>query len=421
MTNLANQLVAAEREEVARGIRLLLGKPLIAEHESPTTFDLVRRRRDPIARWFEYYCGWSLAVEPRQGYARLAKIRGDGHALADATRPARRLRSGRAALDRRRYTLLCVVAAELLSSPMTTIGLLADRVMLATRADPVLTVFDPTRRPERMAYVDVLRLLESHGAIESVDGATDTYLESSDAKVLYRVDATLVMRLLSAPRGPSQLAVPADEVPGRFGELLAELVGERRYGSLSDSDAAPVSEVQRNLWLRHTVFRRIFDDPVVYRDDLTDAQLAYLSSPTGRQLLRRAAEQSGFELEERAEGFLLVDQDGLATDSRFPDDSSTAKVAALVLLDVITASGGITLEQLRNEAAAVLSRSPRWAMAYRSDDGADRLASDAVAVLAQFGLVRRTGGLVFGLPAVARYAVATVSALNDSDMQEVPG
>ena len=57
-------------------------------------------------------------------------------------------------------------------------------------------------------------------------------------------------------------------------------------------------------------------------------ELAYLGSPTGRQIVRRAAEQGGFVLEERADGLLLVDPDGIATDSRFPDDSATARVAA---------------------------------------------------------------------------------------------
>lgn len=40
--------------------------------------------------------------------------------------------------DRRRYMLLCVVVAELLLVPVTTIGLLADRVVQATVADDAL-------------------------------------------------------------------------------------------------------------------------------------------------------------------------------------------------------------------------------------------------------------------------------------------
>ena len=65
---------------------------------------------------------------------------------------------------------------------------------------------------------------------------------------------------------------------------------------------------------------------MVYRDELTAGQLAYLASPTGRQIMRRAADEAGFVLEERAEGFLLVDPDAVSTDTKFPDDSSTACV-----------------------------------------------------------------------------------------------
>ncbi|WP_158843427.1 TIGR02678 family protein [Saccharothrix deserti] len=408
MSNLANQLVIAEREEVARAIRLLLATPLIGARTAPEAFDLVRRRREPVEKWFDYYCGWSLVVEPRLGYARLVKVR----IATDPTRPARRHRTGRAPFDRRRYTLLCVVAAELMGVPVTTIGLLADRVVQAVAADPALPPFDTSSRAERMAFVDALRLLESVGAVEVVDGATESFVDSTAAKVLYRVDATLLMRLLAAPVGASQVAVPADEVPLRFPELLTRLSRERRYG---DADE-PVSEVQRNLWLRHSVFRKLVEDPVVHRDELTPAELAYLSSPTGGQLLRRAADQAGFLVEERAEGVMLIDPDGLATDSRFPDDSGNAKVAALLLLDVITsASGPVAVEQLRAEADALLSRFPRWAKGYRGEDGAVRLVADALDVLGAFGLVRVDGGVVRARPAAVRYAVTRTSTDDGED------
>jgi uncharacterized protein (TIGR02678 family) len=404
MSNLANQLVIAEQEDVARGIRLLLATPLLSERLAPEAFDLIRRRREPIAKWFDYYCGWQLLVEPRLGYVRLTKVR----AQADPTRPARRSRSGKAPFDRRRYTLLCLVAAELLAAPVTTIGLLADRVTQAAAADPVIDPFDTSARGERMAYVDVLRMLESYGAIEVVDGATEAFVGSETAKVLYRVDSTLVMRLLAAPNGPSQFTLPADDIAGRFDELLAALRRERRYGDAPDAAHAAdgASEVQRNLWLRHSIFRRLVDDPVVYRAELSAAELAYLSSPTGRQLLRRAAEQGGFLLEERAEGVLFVDPDALATDGKFPDDSSNAKVAALLLLDVITASAvGVAPEQLSAEADRLLREFPRWAKGYRGDEGKEQLVTDAVAVLSEFGLVTFSGEVVVALPAASRYVV----------------
>ncbi len=415
MSQLGNQLVVAEREEVARGIRMLLARPLIAERASPEHFDLVRRRREPIRRWFDYYCGWTLVVEPRLGYARLFKV----GAATDPSRPARRLRSGRPPFDRRRYVLLCVVAAELLAVPVTTIGLLADRVSQATAADQVVATFDTASRAERMAFVDVLRLLESYGAVEVLDGATETYVDSVVAKVLYRVDATLLLRLLAVPVGPSQLAVPPDEVALRFEEMLAAVSRERRYGPAAGpaedghtDDGVGRSEVQRNLWLRHSVFRRLVDDPVLYLDDLSADERAYLASPTGRQLLRRAAAEGGFAAEERAEGVLLVDPDGICTDSRFPD-AGTAKVAALLLLDVI--DGTVTAEPLELAATGLLERFPRWARLYRDDDGPAHLVTDALAALTEFGLVRTTAGLVQPLPAAARYTVAGIRSAYDLD------
>ncbi|WP_330232078.1 TIGR02678 family protein [Nocardia sp. NBC_00508] len=414
MSELANQLVIAEREEIARGVRHLLADPLITERATPEVFDVIRRRRDPIAKWFDYHCGWALIVEPRLGYARLVKVR----AAIDPTRPARRLRSGRAEFDRRRYVLLCVVAAELFAAPVTTIGLLAGRVRVATAEDPVVASFDTANRAERMAFVDALRLLEAFGVLEAIDGAADSYVESDTAKVLFRVDTTLLLRLLALPTGPSQLGLPTAEVPLRFDDVLVELTRERRYGLAAASgrhaDRTGVSDVQRNLWLRHSVFRRLVDDPVVYFDELTEDERAYLASPTGRQLLRRAAEQGGFVLEERAEGLLLVDPDGIATDSRFPDDAGTAKVAALLLLDAMP--GPTTAEQLQRSAAGILDRFPRWARTYRGDDGARQLVSDALAVLRSFGLVRLSAsGLVTPLPAASRYRVSEIRTADSTE------
>ncbi|URN10245.1 TIGR02678 family protein [Actinomadura madurae] len=387
MSRLANQLVQAEKEELARAIRLLLGRPLVSLHTDPDGFDLVRRRHSALARWFDYYCGWRLFMEPRQGYARLVKVRRD----ADPSRPARRRRSTKAPLDRRRYTLMCLVAAELLAVPVTTIGMLARRVVQAA-ADDRIPAFDPVRGDERAAFVDALKLLEHYGAVTAVDGATDAYLDSAEAKVLYRVDTTRVMRLLSAPVAPSRL--PETDWPD-----LDELTVERRYG------ADEPTETQRNLWARHSLLRRLLDDPVVYRADLSQAEAAYAGSLTGRQILRRAAEEAGLEFEERAEGYLLIDTDALATDSKFPDDGSHAKVAALLLLDRLARDGQAPHADLVTEAGRLLARRPRWAMAYQSEGGAGRLADDALAVLRGFGLAAERDGLVRAMPAAHRYSV----------------
>ncbi|WP_043620372.1 TIGR02678 family protein [Nonomuraea candida] len=404
MSSLANQLVRAEKEEIARAIRTLLGRPLVSLHDDPAAFDLIRRRRQPLIQWFDYFCGWRLVVEPRQGYARLVKVRSE----PGPTRPARRRRTTRAPFDRRRYTLLCLCAAELLTSPVTTIGMLAQRVVQAAAVEPGVPAFDPVRNDERAAFVDALKLLEHYGAVTAMDGATDAYLDDEDAKVLYRVDTTRVIRLLSAPVPPSRVAAAREQAHPAAGEaapfvpgegVLEALVAEARYGGDEPT------ETQRNLWARHSLIRRLLDEPVVYRDELTPAQAAYAASLTGRQLLRRAAEEAGFVLEERAEGFLLVDPDAVATDTRFPDDGSHAKVAALLMLDLLVTSGPVTAARLDEEAARLLRRFPQWAKAYQSDGGGPRLAADALEVLTLFGLARRSGDRVAALPAAARYRV----------------
>ena len=401
MTNpekLGNQLVGAEEADVAQGIRALLAMPILHERQAPELFAVIRARRGPIAKWFDHTCGWTLTVEPRAGYARLAKVR----ASSDGRRPARRERGGRAAFDRRRYTLLCVVAAELLAAPVTTIGLLATRVERATAADAAIPDFDTARRSERLAYVDVLLLLERWHALEALDGATEAFADTAEAKVLYRVDSTLVVRLLASPQGPSRFTTDPEHVPERFDGLLTALVAEPRYG-----EPGAATDVQRNLQARHSVFRRLLDDPVVHRDELDHAELAYVTSPTGRRLLRDAARRAGMVLEERDEGWMLVDPDAIATDRRFPDDTHTG-AAGLLLLDALQRGpDGLTDEQLVRATAGILAREPSWARGYQSDDGADRLASDAVEVLLAFGLVRREGAVVVARPAAARYAVTS--------------
>lgn len=383
MSTLANQLVRAEKEEIARAIKTLLGRPLVSQHDDPAAFDLIRKRRQPLTQWFDYFCGWRLVVEPRQGYARLVKVRSE----ASATRPARRRRTTRAPFDRRRYTLLCLCAAELLTSPVTTIGMLAQRVVQAAAVEAEVPAFDPVRAEERAAFVDAVKLLEHYGAVSAMDGTTDSYLADEDAKVLYRVDTTRVIRLLAAPVPPSRAAD------------VTALTAEARYGGDEPT------ETQRNLWARHSLIRRLLDEPVVYRDELTPAQSAYAASLTGRQIIRRAAEEAGFVLEERAEGFLLVDPDATATDAKFPDDGSHAKVAALLLLDLLVSAGPVTAARLDAEAAGLLRRFPQWARAYQSDGGGPRLAEDALEILTLFGLARRSGDRVAALPAAARYRV----------------
>ena len=114
---------------------------------------------------------------------------------------------------------------------------------------------------------------------------------------------------------------------------------------------------------------------------------------------------------------MFIDTEALATDSKFPDDSSTAKVAALLLLDKLQGAPA-TLAQLDFHATELLARFRRWAMSYRDAEGPAKLRSDAIAVLAEFGLARTDGEVVSPLPAAARYAVgAARTARPDEENQ----
>ncbi|MFG2054209.1 TIGR02678 family protein [Micromonospora sp. NPDC048930] len=392
MSDLRSELDRERATERAQAIRALLASPLLTRDTGPD-FALVVRHRADLVTWFDTHTGWRLIVEPRAGYARLMKT----SPRPPVDRPARRPRGARTPFDRRRYTLLCLVAAELLGGPVTTIGIIAERLAHACAAEPDIVGFDSSRHDDRRAYVDALLVLEELGVLTAVDGSTDTYLQQTDAKVLYRVDSGRLVRLLAARQAPSRLP---------DGDIDA-LVHEPRYGG-ADDPTTEVSDEQRNRWLRHSIVRRLLDDPVVYFADLSDAQRAYANSITGRRMLRTAVADAGMILEERAEGLLAADPDALATDEKFPAGGSVAGQAALLLLDTILAArpDPVGEEQLIRQLADRFTAVPGWARTYRSDGGPDRLTGEALALLARFGLIDHEDGVVRALPAAARYAVS---------------
>lgn len=67
MTALDNQLARQESEEIARGVRLLLAGPLLVSGHDRDDFDLVRRRRVPLDKWFDCYCAGGSSSSPDTG------------------------------------------------------------------------------------------------------------------------------------------------------------------------------------------------------------------------------------------------------------------------------------------------------------------------------------------------------------------
>lgn len=399
-------------EERAEAVRRLLADPLLSSRSTPDAFRLVVRHAAWLTDYFEQACGWALIVAAAAGFARLAK-----RAVAtDPTRPLRRVRGERAPFDRRRYQLLCLVCAELVRHPVTTVGLLAEAV--AAEAG-----LDSARQAERAAFVDALRALIDWGALEVSAGELDAYVGSDGANALLAADTSMLHRLLVADAAPSSL--PADV---GVAEATGLLLAEPRYGP-DAGVAAAMGEEARNRWARHRLGRQLLDDPVVHAEDLTEVEAAYLASPSGRRWLRDRVAEAGMELEERADGVLAVDPDGIATDLQFPAPAGSAHQLALLLVDQLVHTDLDGTRRLTPLSAAgldravrdVLDRYPSWARSHREDGGPERLSRQAVDLLVAFGLAQRDGaGGVEPRPALARYRSAPVVVTGATSLFEEP-
>ena len=375
-------------DERSRAVRTLLGAPLLDAGAEPAAFRLVARHQGWLTDWFETVCGWALVVDVASGFARLAKRAAD----VDATRPLKRTRGAAQPFDRRRYQLLCLVCAELVRHPVTTVGLLARAVTLDAG-------LDTSRHAERAAFVDALRALVSWGALRASGGDVDAFLDSDQGNAMLMADTARLHRMISSATAPS--ALPEDLDAHAATEAL---LVEPRYGeSPHDPDSADTD--QRMRWVRHTLARRLLDDPVTHLDDLGPTERDYLASSAGRKWLRDRVAEAGLELEERSEGILAVDPDGIATDRLFPAPHGNAHQLALLLLDRLARPpGALDPVAVRREVDAILDRFPGWARSHREGDGPDRLADEAVDLLVGFGLARREpDGTVAARPALARY------------------
>ncbi|MHB2023642.1 MAG: TIGR02678 family protein [Mycobacteriales bacterium] len=389
---MVESLLAADlADERSRAARVLLATPLLNAATDADAFRLVVRQAPWLTTFFEEACGWTLVVDANAGFARLGK-RPVG--APDTSRPLRRARGSGGAFNRRRYQLLCLACAELVRHPVTTIGLLAAAVT------PVAGL-DTSRYGERGAFVDALRTLICWGTLRVSSGEVEAFVDNERANAILIADTVRLHRLLVSAVAPS--ALPADlDVDAAIERLLAE----PRYGDPSPEGAEVGSDEARHRWTRHRLGRRLLDDPVTYLDELTEAERDYLASPGGRRWVRDRVTEAGFELEERAEGLLAVDPDGLATDQRFPAPLGNAHQLALLLVDRLAPDRRLSPAQLAAAVEEILARYPSWARGARQGDGAEHLTDEAVELLVGFGLARtEPDGSLRARPALTRYRV----------------
>lgn len=387
MSSLATRLEDAQRAERTAALRYLLRHPLVCEREDAEMFIIIVRHRHWLANWFAEQPSWKLLVEPVAGFARLHKV----PARPDGSRPAQL--AGKPPFDRRRYVLLCLTLAALEEcGTQTTLARLVEIVTSLSADDPEIERLDTNVYGDRRAFVDVLRWLAAHHVLRLRDGDTEGYARSGEGDALYDVDDRLLGQILAAPRPPAMSTHPD--------ELLHEYYPETEDG------------VRRRS--RHTVFRYLLDEPVVYYEDLPPEVYEWLDHSRG--VVYGRLEEVGFEVERRKEGLAAVDPAGEVSDTLFPDGGSTTKHVALLLAEQLAAAARagaavVSEAEVRRCTAALIAdygERCRWRQDYMApgEDGAALLADDAMRLLASFHLVARTPGGWRPRPAIARFAAA---------------
>ncbi|MBS2961898.1 TIGR02678 family protein [Actinocrinis puniceicyclus] len=395
--SLQETLTAQREQQLRRAARALLRRPLLrAQGSTADDFKLVRTHAAQLRAWFERNTGWQLYVDAE--VARLRRIPGSD---ADPTHPALDPKTG-LEFSRRRYVLLCLALAVLeRSEAQIALGWLAEQVVLSC-ADPAFattgTHFALDEREQRTDLVAVVRLLLDLGVLAKVAGDEDAFLKES-GDVLYDVERRVLAGMLACRRGPSTVAAPG------FADRLAAL----------NAQVLPDSDDLRNRELRHRLTRRLLDDPVVYHEELTEAERAYLASQRG-QIAQRISALTGLVPEARAEGLAMVDPEDDLTDLRMPEAGTDGHVTLLVAEYLAAQQRAVPVFQLTAHVRRIAGEYAGFWRRSAQEPGAEAaLVATALDRLSALGLVTVTEvdgrPAVLARPALARYAVAEATLL----------
>jgi uncharacterized protein (TIGR02678 family) len=374
--------------QIRHAVRTLLTRPLLlAGDRDEQAFRLVRTHAAELRSWFDRETGWRLHVDAHG--ARLFKTSSN----PDDTRPARD--RGQAPFGRRRYVLLCLSLAILeRSESQITLGRLAEQLLVAAAEPDIATTgitFYLDRRDERSDLVAVARLLLDWGVVRRVAGDEDAYL-GQVGDVLYDVDRRVIASLLAGTVGPSTVDAATIE------ERLSALVAEPR----------PDTEELRNRALRHALTRKLLEEPVVYYDDLSADELAYLRSQRG-QIVGRITDLTGLVAEIRAEGIAMVDPDDELTDARMPAEGTQSHLTLKLAEFVASRSDGVRVSELRERARTLAQEFKSLWRKTATELGAEvapvQQAIETLRVLRLANVSVGADPLVLGRPAIHRYKV----------------
>ncbi|TDC05704.1 TIGR02678 family protein [Streptomyces sp. 8K308] len=387
-TPLAEVLDGQHAADLRKAARALLRESLLlARGPHADSFRLVRRHAAELREWFDRNTGWSLHVD-----GETARLRRTPGTLTDPTHPAHEAGRAAAPFTRRRYVLLCLALAVLeRGEAQTALGRLADQVVLEAAAPELAAAgirFTLDERDERLDLAAVVRLLIRLGVLRRIAGDEDAYV-SGVGDALYDVERRVLAGLLATPRGPSLVQATG------FEDRLAEITAETAL----DSDEL------RFRAIRHTLTRRLLDDPVLYYDELTEAERAYLTRQRGF-LTARVTELTGLVPEVRAEGIAMVDPDDDLTDLRMPEQGTRGHATLLLAEHLAAAEGPVTIAALRQRARELaVEHAGFWAKTAKEPGAEEWLVAQAVDRLVALGLVTLRTGAVVARPALARYAV----------------
>jgi len=371
----------ADRERIDAN-RALLAHPMLTAAAHPDELALVRLHQAAVANTFKTLLGYDVVIEA--AFAKLIK----GPLSADTSpRPARR--ADGTAFTPTTYTHLALLCAALLS-PHTGEQILISALIDQVRADAATIGIDlGDTLPERRALVTALNLLIDWGVVTETDGSAAGWGERHE-EVLLTVQRAVLPHLLARRLAdidhPDQLLAP---------------------------DPAIADQPRRSLR------RKLVENPLVRREDLTDAERDVLSRE--RTELTRALEDNfGLTLEVRLEGALAYDTDTGLTDITFPGKGTVAWAALLLLAqlcDTLEPEAGdlamddtgrllpgakATWEQVDAALAALADTYGKaWGTTWTS--ALDKLREHAVALLADVGLALRCNDGLLVHPAAGRY------------------
>lgn len=370
---------AAERRTAARA---LLAHPVLTATQHPEEMALVRRHAAALKNVFGSTLSYPLVIE--SSFARLVKAPLD---VAAPPRAARR--STGAEFSPRAYMHLALICAGLLA-PSAGEQVLLSHLVEQLRADAAtagLSVQDTL--VERRAMVSAIDLLLEWGVLTETDGTVAGWGERRE-EALLSVNRAMMPHFLARPLRPD--AVPTDL--WNAGPDLA--------------DRQP----------RRDLRRKLVENPLVRREDLTDAERDVLSRER-TELTRVLDDAFGLTLEVRAEGALAYDSEEEVTDVEFPGNGTTRQAALLLLdalIDTLRPVAGVEVLVHGRPVPGVLAPwvvvddnledlAARNAKSWRSEVTADldRLRQDVVALLVSLSLATATDDGLAIHPACARY------------------